>query len=78
MLHFIFSFSEVPTAKWKFSLYCSNSKNDKKQKIENIDPQRILLLPTIDHEEIIILGLYVESGVYMGHVVPSLRVYLVF
>ena len=49
-----------------------------KTKIENIDPQRILLLPTIDHEEIIILGLYVESGVYMGHVVPSLRVHTVF
>ena len=38
-------------------------------------PQQILWLPTIDHEEIIILGLDVESGVYMGHVVPSLRVH---
>ena len=38
-------------------------------------PQQILWLPTIDHEEIIILGLYVASGVYMGHVVLSLRVH---
>ena len=53
--------------KMKYNIYLSI--------LVKVFPQQILWLPTIDHEEIIILGLDVESGVYMGHVVPSLRVH---
>ena len=38
-------------------------------------PQQILWLPTIDHEELVILGFELETGEYVGHVVPSLRVH---